>query len=176
MGIFAEGLGAAAEIVCVDAAAEMMCVDTMDMDIVEFSDTAHIQELIVDQVGTAVNDSVSALANQSLIGILKASQNLSEPVLSEPDSSLIRPHEASLPVSVVLAKIRLSHHGDLLLEHGIETAEDLKDLSKEQAQEIGVTKVGELNRLKRWQESFKNVSIQVSLVLHGWKDCLVRES
>ena len=57
-------------------------------------------------------------------------------------------------VSVILAESRISHHGDLFLEHGIEMADDLKDLSTEQAQEIGVTKIGDLNRLKKWQMSF----------------------
>ena len=113
MGIFARGLS---------PAAEMMWVDTMD--IVGFSDTSHIQELNVDQIGENVNDKITALADQSmtdlynpltnsrekdllpLIGILKASQNLNEPDLSEPGSSIIKPHQASLPVLVILAKIR----------------------------------------------------------------------
>ena len=52
-------------------------------------------------------DAAAEIANQSLIGILKASQNssepvLSEPVLSEPDSSIFRPHKASLPVLILV--------------------------------------------------------------------------
>jgi len=53
-------------------------------------------------------------------------------------------------VSQILMELKLTHHEENFTIHCIKNYNDLQMLTDEQMREIGIWKVGERNRLKRW--------------------------
>lgn len=61
------------------------------------------------------------------------------------------------PMSQALQELRLTSYEQLFRENAIETREDLCNLSIEDVKEIGVTKIGDRNRLLSWIESQRSL-------------------
>jgi len=68
-------------------------------------------------------------------------------------------------INKVLQQLRLNHHENAFQENGIATIADMKLLSAEDIREIGVTILGERNRLKKWIADHRE-EIAEAIVVH----------